>query len=73
MVSKSRYILEAPNVGAINCKIRELQDMGYQVEGDIKVFYYGQKDYEKIYVQTMVSVRTWREYFRSISCRIGAA
>ena len=63
MIPKQTYIIvEATNINIINSKLYQLCSNGWKPYGDLKVLFYGTKDFEKIYLQSFVYNRSWIDY-----------
>ena len=55
-------VLESKSVDGLNHQLYEKMIDGWKPYKDLKVLFYGDKEYEKVYVQQIIYKRTWRDY-----------
>ena len=57
------HTIEKSNIQGLNHDIRDFVLTGcWTLYGDLKIIYYGDKEHNKIYVQTLICTRTWYEW-----------
>lgn len=60
-------VLESKTVEGINNQLCLKINEGWKPYKDLKLYFYGDKEYEKIYVQQVIYKRTWRDYFHTFA------
>jgi hypothetical protein len=64
MMPKQKFhVIESPNIQELNIKLRDFYLRGYVPYNELKVIFYGQqRDFEKVFIQTLVYNRTWSDF-----------